>query len=369
MINVFQPTLEEDELDAVRRVFESNWIGRGKKVLEFEAAWAKHIDTRPNHIVSTTCATEALIQAVALAGVFPGDEVVIPTVHFIGALNAILLNNGTPVFCDVDERTLNATPEQVLGKVTKHTKAVILLNYGGVPCDIARIRDWLPDSVEIIEDAACSPASLWQGKPPAHWADYSCYSLDAMKIITSGDGGILYCRNSSDTQLSRKLLYLGMDTVSGFNNNRDTRWWEFTTRIAGRRAIMNDITAAIGLVQLGKLAYFVDRRKVITEIYNEQLAGIDGLLLPPPIPAQAVSSYYLYWVQTARRDELAKYLRDNGIYTTFRYYPLHLATKNGGRYPGAERAANFTLNLPLHQGLSGGDVELVCDKVRAFYAH
>lgn len=367
MIGLFEPQLAYDELEAVKDTFASRWIGRGRRVMEFEAAWAKHINTRTNHVIALPCATEGLFEAVSLCGVWPGDEVIIPSIHFSGALNAILAQDGEPVFCDVDERTLSPRLSDILPKITKKTKAVILNHYGGIPCEIDKIRDNLDVSIKIIDDAANAPASLLRGNPTAQWGNYSVWSFDAMKIMSTGDGGMLYCRSNSDAQLARKELYLGQSVVSGMSND-SPRWWEFGIDFPGRRAIMNDITAAIGLVQLGKLQGFVDRRHWLWDKYNEQLAGIDGLLTPPPVPDYCQSSYYLYWVQTPLRDELAHYLKANGIYTTYRYYPLHLAwTHKRVSLPNSEKINVTTLNLPLHQGLSDGQVDFICDKIREFY--
>lgn len=136
----------------------------------------------------------------------------------------------------------------------------------------------------------------------------------------------------------------------------------------GEVLYMNDVTSAIGLVQLKKLQYYVDRRKKIWDKYNERLSEIDELLLPPPIPNHIKSSYYLYWIQTPKRDKLAQYLKDNGIYTTFRYYPLHLAWRHKlVKLPNSENINATTLNLPLHCGLSDEQVDYICDKVKQFY--
>lgn len=367
MINIFEPQLAYDELEAIREVFQSKWIGRGKRVAEFESAWAKHLHTTPNHVIALPCATDGLFEAMSLCGVWPGDEVIIPSIHFSGALTAILEQDGEPVFCDVDERTLNARLSDILKKVTKKTRAVVLNNYGGVPCDIDKIRAGLPEGIKIIDDAANSPASLLLDKPTSEWADYSVYSFDAMKVISTGDGGMLYCRSSRDAQLARQELYLGQSSTTGYDSHK-ARWWEFEIDFPGRRAIMNDVTSAIGLVQLKKLQYYVDRRKKIWDKYNERLSEIDELLLPPPIPNHIKSSYYLYWIQTPKRDKLAQYLKDNGIYTTFRYYPLHLAWRHKlVKLPNSENINATTLNLPLHCGLSDEQVDYICDKVKQFY--
>jgi dTDP-4-amino-4,6-dideoxygalactose transaminase len=188
-----------------------------------------------------------------------------------------------------------------------------------------------------------------------------------MKVMTTGDGGMIYCEHRPHADMLRLKLYLGMGTVSGLASSRD-RWWEFES-IGGRRAIMNDIAAGIGLEQLKKLPAFVDRRREIAREYNISLDGLFRIPFNPDLDVDDpdFNPYYFYWIQAERRDELARHLRDNGVYTTFRYHPLHRVFKTGQTLPGADYAADHTLLLPLHQGLTDDDVQFVIDKVKEFY--
>lgn len=371
MINIFQPNLSGDELAAVARVFHSNWPGKGEKVDEFEQAWAAHIGADPTNVVSVNSCTEGLFQAVQLLGIGPGDEVIIPTIHFVGAAQAVLSVGARPVFCDVDSRTLNVTAEFIEAKITRRTRAIILNHYGGVPCMDGFIFFNYPH-IKLIEDAACAPASTYNGQAIGTFGDIGVWSFDAMKIISTGDGGMMYIRDRELAGRARKQLYLGTSTVSGLassvlslSKGDKPRWWEFEVEIEGaRRSVMNDMAAAVGLEQLKKLAGFVERRIEIVDNYDKRLEGL--VSVPPNNDWE--SSHYFYWIQTPGRDELAAYLKANDIYCTFRYYPLHWAYKTGDSLPNAEKAARETLLLPLHQGLSDEDVSYVCEKVKEFYA-
>lgn len=363
-IQVFQPSLGADELAAVTRVFHSNWVGRGPKVTEFEAAWATHINADPANVVSVNSCTEGLFTAVQLLDIGPGDEVIIPTIHFIGAAQAVLSVGARPVFCDVDSRTLNTGPGYIAEKITKKTRAVILNHYGGVPCDIDPDMFKVYPHIKLIEDAACAPASTYNGQAVGTFGDIGIWSFDAMKIISTGDGGMMWFRDRELADKARKQLYLGTSEGSGLSSDKP-RWWEFEVEIAGaRRSVMNDMAAGIGLEQLKKLDVFIARRGQRYWQYD-----FEGLPIqePPPHSKNGWSSKYFYWIQTPQRDELAAYLKANDIYTTFRYYPLHWAYKTGDSLPNAEKAARETLLLPLHQGLTDGDVEYICGKVRDFY--
>lgn len=364
-INVFQPSLGQNELLSVADSFNTGWIGKGRKVDEFEHAWANHIGVKPENVTSISCATEGLFQICGYL-LREGNEVIIPSIHFIGAANAVWAQAATPVFCDVDPHTLNPNLNHLEACRTPTTRAVIILHYGGVAPQLDAIRQWCDDNdLWLIEDAACAPATTYKRKAAGTWGHFGVFSFDAMKIMSTGDGGMVYCEKPEHVEVIRKSIYLGMDTQSGLTSDKD-RWWEFDATCAGRRAIMNDIAAGIGLEQLRKLDGFVKGRKYIQAKYDE-LLDRERVTIPPFGEFGATQSAYFYWIQTPQRDELARFLRAADVYTTFRYYPLHWVFKTGQSLPGAEQAARETLLLPLHQGLTDDEVGFVCEKVRGFY--
>ena len=371
MINVFEPALRAEELEAVKKVFESNWVGKGRVTDQFESQFAGFLGVERNLIRSVSCCTEGLFQAMAMIGAAPGDEVILPTISFVGAANAVAAYGARPVFCDVDPRTLNPTAELIERKITSKTKAVIILHYGGVPCDMDEICDLVRDrGLCLVEDNACSVASRYRGQACGTFGDFGSWSFDAMKILVAGDGGMMYCKSPERAQQAEELVYLGLLTKSGFSTANEGRWWEFEIGGFGRRAIMNDISSAIGLEQLKKLSGFIARRKQIHESYDRLLSDLTWLQVPPEIPEYVESSYYFYWLQipSGVRDRLAKYLRENDIYTTFRYYPLHWVKlyDSAGALPNAETSAQETLCIPIHQSLTDSQLEKICDCVKAF---
>lgn len=364
MINVFQPTLGEAELAAVADVFQTSWIGKGQRVAAFEAAFANHLGVSHDRTVSISSCTEALFISMQLAGAGPGSEVVLPTVSFVGAGNAVAASGARPVFCDVDPRTLNPTVDDVEAVLTDKTKAVLLLHYGGSPGSVGDIAMLCQDrNILLIEDAACSVASKVNGQACGVMGDIGVWSFGSTKILVTGDGGMLFAKDPGLVSRAGRLAYLGLEQFSGYSQakRRDTRWWDFQIGSFSSRAIMNDMAAAIGLVQLGRLGHFIERRREIANSYDSALADVGNLALPPPLPQCHESSYYLYWVQMDERirDTVARDLYDAGVYTTFRYAPLHRVQAYGScaRLPNAERAAARTLCLPLHQALSDNDVE------------
>lgn len=371
MINVFQPSLGEEEIAAIRQVFKENWPGRGLRAEHFEQAFADYLDTAAAHMISITSCTEGLFYAIKALNLHEGDEVILPSCGFIGMANAVMENHCKPVFCDVDPRTLNPTAEMIEAEITKRTGAIMILHYGGVPPDMPALVD-LADrrGLWLVEDCAISEATRYDGKACGTFGHIGVWSFDAMKSISTGDGGMLWFRNYEHIRNAKVELYLGMTDQSGYitSPNRP-RWWEFDMIMPGRRSLMNDLTACIGIEQLKKLPAATIRRRSIHDKYNHELVGLDWLKMPPPFASKVESSYAFYWIQCGRRDELANYLKKNGVYTTFRYWPLHQIPIYGHRgkpLPGTGQAAQQTLLLPLHQGLSDADVGQVIELVRKF---
>lgn len=379
MIQIYSNSLGKEELKAIKSVFESRWLGKGPKTAEFKEMFARKLITNCYDGVAFTCATakqlltvssctEGLFQSIDLY-INKGDEVILPSISFIGAGNAIVAKGATPVWCDVDKRTLNPRVEDIEKCITDKTKAVLVLHYAGVPCDIERITELCSQrNIKLIEDNANSPFSKINNKNTGTFGDIGLWSFDAMKQLVMGDGGLIYCKDEEDKNRLDKLTYLGLESASGLSNKVDQKWWEFDISSPSRRSITNDIQAAIGIEQLKKIDKQIDRRQEIHNTYSSELADLDWLDIPNKILPGTQSSYYMYHIQTKDRDGLAMYLRSNGIYTTFRYYPLHWVKyfDSDIKLPETEYAANHTLCIPLHQNLSNQDVEYIINKVKSW---
>lgn len=366
MINVFQPTLGDEELDAVRQVFADNWLGHGPRTKSFEEAFAGHLGVAPETLLFINSASAGLFLATELAGLGSGDDVVLPSASFVSAANAVARTGARPVFCDIDERTLNPTLADIQRAWTPATKAVVILHYGGHPGEIRAIADFCrQQGVLLIEDAACAVASQVDGQACGTFGDIAVWSFDAMKTLVTGDGGMLYVRDPELASTARRLAYHGLQRPSSFGAAKVShRWWEMKVQEHGHRILGNDLTAALGLVQLRRLPEFLRIRREHAALYDQLLADVPGLRLPPPLPAGHVTSYYFYWVQMdpRLRDDVAAELLDFGIYTTFRYPPLHRIPVYGSEHldlPRTHAATESTLLLPMHHGLTTDDVRTV----------
>ncbi len=371
MINVMQPTLGQEELDAIKQVFDSNWIGKGKIVSDFEKMYAELLGTTPNHVLSTNCCSEGLFSSMYLCDIKPGDEVIVPTISFVGAGNAVCVNGSKLVLCDVDPRTLNARAEDIEKVITTKTKAIILLHYGGIPCEMNKIMPLAKKyEIKVIEDCAAGVWSKYKGHALGTDGDMAMWSFDAMKILVCGDGSILHFKDPEMSEKADKWLYFGLKAKSGYENSVAQKWWEFDISSYGHRAIMNNVTAAMAIEQLKKLPLFMAKREAVHKAYNEGLKEVNWLELPLPLEKGSRSSFYFYHIQVkkGKRDELARYLREHGIYTTYRYFPLHRVPHYGisGSFPGADYAADNTLCLPMHQSLTEDEVQMIIDKIIEF---
>ena len=374
MINIFQPSLGSDELNEIKKVFDSNWIGKGNYVLDFEKKFSHLLNKNSDNFISTNSCTEAIFLASEIFDFNKKDEILVPSINFIAIPNAIISKGAKPIFTDVDSRSLNVRAIDLEKKISKNTKAIFINHYGGVPCEMDERIDLCKEkNILLIEDSACAPLSFYKGIACGTMGDMGMWSFDAMKIISTGDGGMIYFKSKDDIIKAKEQLYFGLPpkSKSGLDssNNNKSGWWEIEVNRPGRRAIMNNISGAIGLKQLEKINSFISRRKQIYDLYNEELSKLEWLKTPPDISSHSTSSYYFYWIQTNRRDELAIYLKENGIYTTFRYWPLHKVNffkSNHIDLPNADQASRLTLNLPIHQDLSNNDLDKIVDLIKKF---
>ena len=377
MINLFQPSLGVEELALIKDVFTSNWLGKGNGVKDFESKFATSLSSNSESFLSTTSCTEAIFLSAKLFNFSKSDEIIVPTISFPSVGSAVIESGAKIVFCDVDKHSLNVRAEDIQKAISNKTKAVYITHYGGIPCEMDEIIELCSQNkILVIEDSACAVRSFYKGKACGTIGDMGMWSFDAMKTLSTADGGMMYIKDTDKRIEAEESLYLGLPvkSKSGLDSSSENaaNWWEFEMNRAGRRAIMNNVTAAMGLSQLNKLSTFIDKRKNIFEKYTRVLEGIGDIKLPPTPKFEHKSSYYFFWIQTKHRDELAKFLLDKGIYTTFRYWPLNkiklfsdYAIKE---YPNSDYAASRTLNIPLHQSLSDEDVDLVINSIKEFYA-
>ncbi len=367
MINVFGSLMGPEELEEVRTSLEAQWIGIGPKTSLFEKNFAERLGL-PGFVLLDS-GSNSLHMAVKLLDLPPGSDVIVPSFTWIACAHAVVLCGHKPVFCDVDLDTHNITLKDLEAARTPNTRAVMVVHYAGLP---ARINEIQKLGLPIIEDAAHAVDSRLKGAACGGLGDVGIYSFDAIKNLAMGEGGGLTAKDPARLSRAKQLRYCGIGK-SGFEaSTSKERWWEYTVTDFFPKMLPSDIAASIGLAQLRKLDKMQGRRKAIWEAYQTEFSSLGWLVRPQNAPADARHSYFTYCVRLpgGRRDAFAKYLYENGIYTTLRYHPLHLNKIYGStaKLPVCERLNNEALSLPLHPGLEVDDVSKIIEAVRAWKA-
>jgi perosamine synthetase len=364
MIPVMKPWFGTEEAEAAAKAVASGWVAQGPRVREFEDAFAAAIGAR--HAVAVSSCTTALHLALIVAGIGPGDEVIVPSLSFIATANAVRYVGARPVFADVDLATQNLVPATVQPHLTGRTRAVILVDQAGVPADLDALRDLCdPLQVTVIEDAACAAGSTYRGRPVGAGAELAAFSFHPRKLLTTGEGGMITTGDEAVTARLRRLREHGMDISAADRHHSQQPIIEHYTEV-GFNYRMTDIQAAIGLVQLGKLPAMVTRRRELARRYQEQLSGIPGLLTADD-PGYGATNYQSFWVllpeeSAVGRDELMRLLAEDGISARRGIMAAHLEPAYAGAAPSlpvTERLTTRSLILPLFHDMTQAQQEHV----------
>jgi dTDP-4-amino-4,6-dideoxygalactose transaminase len=366
-INVMQPWLGAEEIAAVTEVISSGWVAQGPRVAAFEAEFARV--QRARFAVATSSCTTALHLALLVAGVGAGDDVVVPSFSFIATSNAVVYVRARPVFAEVDRVTGNLTAETVAAALTERTRAVIVVDQGGVPLDLAAIRAVTdPRGIVVVEDAACGAGSTYQGRPVGAGADIAAWSFHPRKIVTTGEGGMITTVHEEWADRARRLREHAMSVSAAARHASVLAPAEEYLEV-GYNYRMTDLQAAVGIVQLGKLPEVVARRRELAATYTKQLTDLPGLR-PVADPAWGTCNFQSFWVEVGPefpldRDGLLTHLAAadvsarRGIMAAHRQ-PAYASTAHAP-LPVTEHLTDTTLILPLFHQLSESDQARVVD--------
>lgn len=369
-IDVMKPWLGPEEKAAVAEVIASGWVAQGPKTAEFERAFAARQGVE--HGVAASSCTAALHLALLVAGVRPGDDVVVPSFSFIATANAPTYVGARPVFADVEPETGNVTAETVAAVLTPATRTVIAVDQGGMPVDLDPLRRLCDEAgLVLIEDAACGVGSTYRGAPVGTGADVTAWSFHPRKILTTGEGGMLTTNRADWAARARRLREHAMDVSAAERHRTLLAPRESYTEI-GFNYRMTDVQAAIGLVQLGKLDAMVARRRELVEVYRAALADVPGLRLIDD-PAWGTSNFQSFWIEVlpnfpVDREGLLERLAAAGISARRGIMAAHRQPAHADpalSLPVTERLTDTTLILPLHHGLDADSMERIISAIRA----
>lgn len=374
MLPYGRQTIDDDDIAAVVDVLRSDWLTTGPKVEEFERAFAAF--TGVEHAVAVSNGTAALHAAMAVLGVGPGDEVVVPAITFVASANCAVYQGGTPVFADVEADTLLIDPADVERKITARTKAVVAVDYAGQPCDYEALRAITKKhGIALVADACHALGGAYRGQPIGSLADLSTFSLHPVKPITCGEGGVI---TTNDAALANALrIFRSHGISSDFRQREKQGSWAYEMVSLGFNYRLSDLQCALAASQLRKLPGWVTRRQEIARRYDAAFANVP-LVRPLTVRPGVSHGYHLYVVRLGAgidRGEFFKALRAEGIGANVHYAPVHLhpfyREKFGtapGLCPVAEAAYEQILTLPIFPRMTDADVEdviVAVERVRA----
>ena len=366
-IPVFRPSVGEEEIAAVTEVLRSGWWGLGPKTAEFEQHFAQYVGAK--YCVGLNSATAALHLGLKVLDV-EGGEVLTTPMTFISTNHAILYNDAVPVFCDIEPDTLNIAVEDIERKISPRTKAIMVVHYGGHPCDMDEIHALAQQrGVPVIEDAAHACGAEYRRRKIGSLSDITCFSFHAVKNLAMGDGGAITTNNQVHERRLHKLRWLGIskDTWSRADIGQGYSWY-YDVEELGYKCHPNDVAVAIGLAQLNKLDRLNLRRREIAQDYNQAFADLEWLQRPVE-RSYVRSAFHNYVIKLEDRDRLMEYLKERGISTGMHYVPNHLYDMYAPyrtELPVTERVWKRLVTLPLYPDMSEADVTRVTESVRSF---
>lgn len=369
-IPITKPYLGEEEKQVVSRVIESGWVSQGPKVAEFEERFAEYVGAR--YAVATTSCTTALHSAIAVSGLGPGDEVIVPSLSFIATANSIVYCNAIPVFVDIDPETCNIDVEKIEGAITKKTKAIMPVHQMGLPADLDSIQKIANKyNLIVIEDAACAIGSEYKGKKIGGYGNIACFSFHPRKIITTGEGGMITTDDPEIAARLRRFRHHGM-SVSDIERHVANKIIIETYPDLGYNYRMTDIQAAMGLEQIKRLPFIIKTRRQIAEIYDEELSKIPHVRVPQ-VPTYAFHNYQSYWIELLEsapvdRNSLMSKLFEKGIATRRGIMAIHMEPYYKGYYrmslPTTEKITTNTLLLPLYPTLRSEEQSYITNSLK-----
>ena len=369
-VPLFDPDLGQPEVDALTQVIRSKWLTMGELTEQFEKRFAGFVGCK--HAVAVNSCTAGLHLALAAAGIGPGDEVICPALTFVATANAIRYTGARPVFADVASlEAWNVSRDTLDAVATPATKAVIVMHYGGYPCDMAAIGTWARErKILVVEDAAHAPGARTDGRAIGNWGDFGCFSFFSNKNLTTGEGGMVTTNRDDCLGRLRRLRSHGMTTLTLDRYRGHAYSYDVTD--FGYNYRMSELNAALGLVQLQALAERNAQRRQLAERYRSNLAAVSELMLPFSL-ARGESACHLMPVLLPRGCDRARTmdrLKQAGIQTSIHYRPIDTFTayQAAGLGPCADLPLTHEigareLTLPLYPGLPESEVDYVCEKV------
>lgn len=361
MIPLFHPYVPDLAKRAVLEVLSTRWIGQGPKVVEFEKLWEEKIST-PHKAVAVGSGTDALHLAYILAGIKEGDEVIAPIFTCTATNIPLLYQKAKIIFADVKKDNFNIDPEDVKRKITDKTKAIVVVHYGGLPVDLDEIQAIADEySIPVIEDAAQAHGAVYKGKIIGSISDFTCFSFQAIKLITTGDGGMLTIKDSLLVDKAKRLRWFGIDREAKLGDV-----WNNEVTELGYKYQMTDIAATMGIEALKQFGFTLECQRTLFKAYQSCLRDVPGITVIGD-DEDHQSSAWLCTVIVDRKDDLKKKLREKGIECGEVHYRNDKYAIFGERVkdcPNMDALEDKYLILPMYSLMSLEQVDMICNVIK-----
>ena len=360
-----RPSIGQVEIDAVVETLKSGWLAHGKYNHKLEEAFTDLLGVP--HAISMNSCTSALEVALKVSGI--KGEVIIPSFTFVATANVVVTNGGTPVFCEVDEATRNVTAETIAEKITPKTEAVIIVHYGGQPCQMDDIVQLCEEhDLLLIEDTAETIGATWNGKMAGSFG-LACFSFYPTKNITTAEGGILTCFDDEFNQKARALISHGIMSTT-YEREKVKRPWLRAAVMPGHNFRMPNPLAALGYHQILRLDEMNTKRIALAKRYDKLLAKFSSVITTPIVAEGATHVYQMYTIMVDEgiRDGMVNYLRERGVGASVHFDPpVHLQPYYLENYqvkeglPVTEKLSKQLITLPIFPDMSEDDQDWVVE--------
>jgi dTDP-4-amino-4,6-dideoxygalactose transaminase len=358
-----------EEQNAVHHVLQTKWLTMGAITQQFEQAFAAYVGAK--HAIAVTNATAALHLACVVAGVGPGDEVILPSLTFVATANAVRYTGARPVFVDIaGEHDLNISCHAIEGAITERTRAIMVMHYGGYACDMPGIMSLAQKHhLQVIEDAAHAVGSELAGRKLGTWGDVGCFSFFSNKNMTTGEGGMIVTDNDSYAERLQLLRSHGMTTLTWDRHRGHASSYDVVD--LGYNYRIDEIRSALGAVQLEKLDANNDRRRHLTELYRDALHEFAPQVTVPFTEHAGLSAAHLMPILLpagSNKLSFMEKMKACKVQTSFHYPPVHTFTaykhlESSVALPITEAVAAREVTLPLYPTLGEPDVVMVAEVV------
>jgi dTDP-4-amino-4,6-dideoxygalactose transaminase len=358
-----------EESQAVQSVLQSKWLTMGSVTQNFEKAFADYLHIK--HAIAVTNGTAALHLACLATGLEPGDEVIVPSLTFVATVNSIRYTGATPVFADiVSRKDLNISTAAIKKLIHKHTKAIMVMHYGGYACDMPAIVELATEyHLKVIEDSAHAIGSILDTKSLGCWGNVGCFSFFPNKNMTTGEGGMVVTDDDDMAAKIRIMRSHGMTSVTWDRHQGRARSYDVVE--LGYNYRIDEIRSALGLVQLTKLELNNERRRQLVRIYQSALREAVPDIEVPFISYRGISAAHIMPIILPvgkDRNRIIDHLKSVGIQSSIHYPPAHLFSiyreNEKLKLPITEEVAECELTLPLYPAMTPDDVFLVVNNLR-----